>query len=382
MLILLIGVLIDPHGYIGDLTWTLIPGFIAGVSARLFVTPREPDNQSLKATQMHQGAAGASEKTGVVSQTNQSAATKRSSSIKSANGNQARAADNSTCHRDELHRISDCLDARDAGAIEQLVTKPMKITPGQQQQAAKLYVKTIEAIGQARVGQLLSKMFGGTPSYDEKQEETIRLIPSFLVDSGLNPNIQIDGVPLIHRAIKASNGGDAEDAVDPLINKGANVNSVNEDGLSALGAHLVHGCVSDNYRFEPYLAHGAKLNPVDLSNVKLYRTIMAYGLDNVFSAISDNDIMQFIKSTADPSGVFLLLAAVQGVRIESSEPAFLEKRRQQYERNPGYINIIKRLLGLGIDPNKSPEPGVPTAIELAMTLRHDKVADYLLQYAR
>ena len=109
---------------------------------------------------------------------------------------------------------------------------------------------------------------------------------------------------------------------------------------------------------------------------------MESGLDNVFSTISDNDIRQVIESSDDPSGVFLLLAAVRGVYVQSSDPAFIERRRQQYEDNPGYVNIVNRLLDLGIDPNRSPEPGVPTAIEVAMALRHDKVADCLLRYAR
>lgn len=388
MAILFIGAMVDPDGYIGDLTWTLCPGFIAGLAAYLVFVFKESDNQSLTAKEAKQGAANASGKVAAVSQTSKAvttkkaATTKQSSPSKASGKNQRKTVAHSAHCQDILKRISVCLDDKDADTVHQLISKPVIILSGQQQQAAELYVKAVEKIGLFGVSRIMHTAFGGTPDYTKEQEDVIRLILPFLVDSGLNPNAKIDGAPLIHCAIQASNGSDVEDAVELLINKGADVNSTNDEGLSALGAHLVRGCVSDGYRFESYLSHGAKLNSCDLSNLQLYRTIMESGLDNVFSTISDNDIRQVIESSDDPSGVFLLLAAVRGVYVQSSDPAFMERRRQQYEDNPGYVNIVNRLLDLGIDPNRSPEPGVPTAIEVAMALRHDKVADCLLRYAR
>lgn len=40
MIILLVACMIDPHGHIGDLTWTLIPGAIGGIALYAFLTNR------------------------------------------------------------------------------------------------------------------------------------------------------------------------------------------------------------------------------------------------------------------------------------------------------------------------------------------------------
>ena len=375
--IVFITALIDPHSYTGDLTWTTVPGFIGGFIIYYCIGENtdEPAAQNGNATPTRQEATNQEERR-----------IEKSPDLRPAE-HPAGTADNnpptkaSACN--VLEQIDVYLDSKNADAIARVMQNPILLQPNQQGQAARLYVKAVDRIGLIGVGSIMHSAFGGTPDYTEAQEKVIESILPYLARSGLNPNIQLDGKPLIHCVIEASNGSDAEEATTSLINIGANVNCVNQEGLSALGAHLAHGMVSDNYRFEPYLSHGAKLNSEDRVNEKIYATIFENGLDNVFDMISDSDLRSLIDNSEYRDGVWMLLRTIQGNYVQSSDPVFLENRRMQYEQNTGYLTIAKRLLEFGVKPNKSIEPGrVPTAIELAMYLGRNQIVDLMLPYAR
>lgn len=384
MFILLAAGVIDPHGHIGDLTWTLVPGFLIGLSAYLLFRKKDSNKNDKKLPedaktghQAIQSASNRDQSSGSIASTKQDQLSSPTTFSRIPN------AVSSTDKHNLLQQIDECLDAKDADTIERLIAGSFVVQIGQQERAARLYVKAVNRIGLIGVGNILHRALGGTPDYTDKQEKVIESILPFLANSGLNPNMILNGKPLIHCAIEAANGSDCEDAVAPLIFRGADVNSVNDKGLSALGAHLAKGLISDDYRFDPYLSHGAVLNETDRLNGKIYLTIMRYGLDNILSMITDDDLRKLNDTTEYRDGVWLLIAAVQGNHFQSNDPIDSERQRVRYEQNSGHVKVVKRLLSYGVDPNKSIEPGrIPTAIELAMVLRHDSVVDVMLQYAR
>lgn len=80
MLILLVAALIDPHGHVGDLTWTLFLGFVIGLIARFFFLTRESNSQQLASGDNKQGITGATSNTRPSSRLSSSIEKKTSSS--------------------------------------------------------------------------------------------------------------------------------------------------------------------------------------------------------------------------------------------------------------------------------------------------------------
>ena len=284
----------------------------------------------------------------------------------------------STSAQDEarkLQRLIEALKSKDEGVLLSSEAVPKTISSGNQGLAAEAFAGCVQCESSLFMSSLLDGMFGGSPRATRLDDKAIQGIARQLISAGLSVNSNHNGEPLIYAAI-AGNGSSKEFYVDALVDRGANLNVINNDGYSPLGAHLKSGGGSLKYRFESYMKKGARLNDKDLSDFEVYKTIFQCGLYEIGKTIPKAKLKQFANKTDEKTGLALLHFAAGGMQIGARGQDLQDMFKKDYLSNDGYPALVKLLLECGADPNLKTSTGYSPA-SIALNYGHSEVYNIL-----
>lgn len=275
----------------------------------------------------------------------------------------------------ELSRVSELLREKDYISIGAVIDHPLRIDVSQQVQAARLFLDALSALDRAEGP--LSSFLGNNCAQQEKQN--VANIVTWLLNSGLDPNTCIDGMPLAHAVIVNVSGSHSiELGLESLIRAGLNVNSRSPDGKTVLGALLSNGIMSFGYTADSFVDAGAFFNQADLADHRVYESVFQQGLYRVAMLIPSSSLTEHVKQHGKNSLTLLHLAS-GGLRLDvmRGDTKIFD---DMYLSNDHYSDLIKMLIQAGADVNAKTNTGYD-AISIAVRFNYMDTVRVLNEWA-
>lgn len=277
-----------------------------------------------------------------------------------------------------LAAINQAVDEKNYSSLEANSREIISIDSTLQSEAADLLVKLFKAQNSLSMSGLLSGLFGDPRKSTEAESAKLWKAFDFLLDSGLSPNVRVNGEPIMHVLIEEINPTDiGEKAIRSLVSHGADVNVASKTGQSPLGALLKRGRISKDDDASALLDAGAKLNKVDLECWELYKTVFQHGMYRVACQIPNEYLAKMARR--GEGELTLLHLTAGGLNIGASDD-LQSVFNEQYATNGTYPLLAKMLLDCGADVGAKTDRGYD-ALEIALATKHMDTYDVLLKYS-